>query len=78
MKDCLAVTIIDKMRPDRVTMEARNKLEKAIQKCQLAEHKRNQAANKRLEFIEKKQRLQDEIAAKKEKLFGLTTGAKDL
>lgn len=28
-KDYLAVIIIDKMRPDRVTMEARNKLHKA-------------------------------------------------
>ena len=42
-KDYLAVTIIDRTRPDRVTLEAMNKLKKATEKKHVAAYKLEKA-----------------------------------
>ena len=77
-KDYLAVTIIDKTRPDRIILEAMNKLKKATEKKEVAAYKLQKAREKKEQILAKKRQLKEEIAAKKDALFEMVNQAKDV
>ena len=72
------MTIIDKTRPDRITLEAQSKLKKAIEKRDVAEYKLEKAREKKEQILAKKRQLKEEIAAKKDALFEMVSQAKDV